>query len=364
MASETACTRPVYIWGPQFEFAESMNECGPCELYSLASLAEAFAFAPRLAASSASANLRWVKEGLGSDIISTDIQRSAISAANFGPDSAAIQWIDLAIRSSDATPLGRVDAMQKALARGEDFVTQASDDMAIFFGSFIDSGFDVLPMPEVALPVLLGLERLSIANVLLEGLETAVANQLKPLQHMMGSRWIAVPPLVALLLDRCGTWDDIPAELLALRKRFASARVELLKYELALAEAKTLGDHLDAIHDIEKVRVRIADVVAREERWGDTKSFVRHAWNIAKQGSLLKAATTAVDLALEPLLNRSTRRLAGHFIDIERQLREVRGYFELVERVFGESRVNRDAFRRFEPIKQRLTSAHQAAKEV
>jgi hypothetical protein len=230
--------------------------------------------------------------------------------------------------------------------------------MAAFFGTFFEEGFDVLPSPEFSLPVLSGLRRYTVARTLLRNLESQIAVQLKPLQSMMQSRLVPIPPLTALLLDRCKTADDIPSELSALRTRFSSARAELLKYELRLASANTLGDQFDAIRDIERAQLRIAEVVAREDRWGITKSLVRHAWDIAKQGSLFKAATSLVDLSLDPLLNRPSRRLATHFVDIQRQLREVNGYFGLLERVFGEKEVEHAAFQQFEPIQLRLENLH------
>jgi hypothetical protein len=355
MTGNNSSTRSVYIWGPQLELVSSMYECGPCELYELASVSETFAFAPQIAATRASAE-GWARIAGCSD---SEVQATDIPT-NLHADAAAAKWDSIAY-SSDATASGRVDAIRNALSCGDEFLRRASSGMAVAFESFHAKGVDVLPPPELSLPVLMGLNRLTVAKSLLRSLETQMSSRQQKIQPLIRSRFIPIPPLVGLLLDQCKTPDDIVPQLRNLRLRFAPARAELFKYEAALSEASSLGEQLEAIHDIEQVQERIAKVVAREERWSTTKTVVRHTWDIAKQGSLLKSATKVIDLALEPLLNHSSRHLAAHFVDIDRQLRDIPGYFKLIERVFGERRANHAAFEKFAPIQLSLSRLHSPA---
>lgn len=349
-------SRPVYVWGPQLFNLQDITKCGPCELYELTTLAEAYAFAPKVAAHGITESLSYVRDAFGPDLILTDVSHRASVEAGLTEESTIVRWDKVARRTTDAGE--RAVAVIRMLDEGEQALREATEEAARYYATFDREGFDLLSRVELTVPSLAAFQRYQLSRHLLAAIETPLLEKLEVLAGLTRTRGIPVPPMAALVLRKCRSGDDIVDALSRLRKEFEDTRREMGKYETALDLASSLGDQIDALNDIQAARERIAKTVASSEGLSSTTTLVRYAWDIGKQGSLMKAGTKAVDVILDLLQHRRSRRLAGRFVDIYKQLREVDGYPRLLERVFGEQNVDFRSFDRFEVVNKRLNALH------
>ena len=352
VAAEVQRARPLYIWGPQLEFLWSLTELGPCELFELSNLTQAFAFSEKLAAVSSAGSLPFVRDHLERDIILTDIVFEAQRNANLDDNSAIVQWENI-IRHGGASSSERVTCTLAAFNKGEVFFWKAVEDQRRFEETFIQAGFDMLPSAEFSLPMLAASRRFSIASELYKALCVAACDRLRLLAPLISSRIVMTPPLVAILLEKCKTLDEIPDQLCLMRKEFTSLREHLAKYESRLASTSKLGDQLEAVYELEKARGHISKEIGSTRKMGLSKSITSYAWHLTENIKDRRLAAKARRLLVSP-----SKQLAYHFIDIFDDLMNVNGYFSLLESKFGAKNVDHGSFERFKTVNDHLRQLH------
>jgi hypothetical protein len=157
----------------------------------------------------------------------------------------------------------------------------------------------------------------------------------------LGFRRLPIPPIGALLLERCQRPADIPRIIVELRDEFANLRGALSQLEFRLSEAKTLREKLDVRHDVEAQWETVARKLASRHRaawwwlWSAIEFGVRLV--LVPPAALQQALTAALSQARD---NPPRIRLQG-FLDIYAQATDTQ-YRELVQRVFAASVPDRD----------------------
>jgi len=71
-----------------------------------------------------------------------------------------------------------------------------------------------------------------------------------------------LPPLTSILLQRCKSRDDLPIELIKLRREFRFLRESLAKYQREFEEAQTIREKMDLKRDFQTSM----DLFARKTR--------------------------------------------------------------------------------------------------
>jgi len=157
----------------------------------------------------------------------------------------------------------------------------------------------------------------------------------------LGLRRLPIPPLGALLLERCQRPADIPRTIVELRNEFADLRGALSQLEDRLSEAKTLREKLDVRREVEAEWETVARkiVPSRRTSWWWLWSAIEFGVHLilAPPTALQQALTAALSQARD---NPPRIRLQG-FLDIYAQATDTR-YHELAQRVFGAAVPDRD----------------------
>ena len=157
----------------------------------------------------------------------------------------------------------------------------------------------------------------------------------------LGLRRLPIPPLGALLLERCQRPADIPRTIVELRNEFADLRGALSQLEDRLSEAKTLREKLDVRREVEAEWETVARkiVPSRRTSWWWLWSAIEFGVHLilAPPTALQEALTAALSQARD---NPPRIRLQG-FLDIYAQATDTR-YHELAQRVFGAAVPDRD----------------------
>jgi len=157
----------------------------------------------------------------------------------------------------------------------------------------------------------------------------------------LGLRRLPIPPLGALLFERCQRPADIPRTIVELRNEFADLRGALSQLEDRLSEAKTLREKLDVRREVEAEWETVARkiVPSRHTSWWWLWSAIEFGVHLilAPPTALQEALTAALSQARD---NPPRIRLQG-FLDIYAQATDTR-YHELAQRVFGAAVPDRD----------------------
>lgn len=321
--TDQSTVRPLYMWPFQAE-EPSRIEIGPCELAHLTAFTEAIVFAEKIVLDTGVFTETTI-DGLGEDLVhgGDAAFREARRRANLSSDDALGQW-DIRTRiSRNAAPVERVKGILALFNRGERFIEAAGRDARKFYRFFFSTGFDFCPDPEMTVPFLAGVQSVRPQRILIETVDAALRERLEIIGPLLQSRPIYVPSLTAILLNRCKNRSDIPDTFIQLRRDFREARETLANHRQSLAKASHLGEQLDAIRDLERATGIVSKRIVDSEGGVITRSTIRHAWDVMREADLAKLLTEPVDLLWEYLEKTEARRLAIHFVDIYRQLREI-----------------------------------------
>ncbi len=96
---------------------------------------------------------------------------------------------------------------------------------------------------------------------------------------------ISVPPLLAILLERCRSKDDIPEQLQILRNEFSDLRGEISKLEKEIRSGKSLGEQLEAIEIIERTREHLTAKIAGKKK-SNNNNYKTDMGQIGEDGNL------------------------------------------------------------------------------
>lgn len=161
--------------------------------------------------------------------------------------------------------------------------------------------------------------------------------------------WIyQLPPLTAILLDRCQRLEDIPDELINLRKEFKDLRGELGKFENKFSDANTIMDKLEIRKEFEASMNIFSDKVKRPKG-----RFIKTVLDfvVDQPGNFVKKDFTGS-------VNAITKELAAYiyqkkiypwvnsFADLYNKSLEIKENKGIYEHLFGEMSIN--YFKEFE----------------
>jgi len=174
--------------------------------------------------------------------------------------------------------------------------------------------------------------------------------------------WIYnLPPLTAILLERCRTLEDLPTELIRLRGEFKNLRESLTKYQKSYEEAVTIKDKLELKREFQNSIDLLMRKVTRSKRRimrtiidfavDQSDSMIRKDFIGPTTAVLGKLVEYVYDRKLYPWVN-SFLHMYDASISIESDL-------NLYKDIFGD--VNLDHFSELELFAQnssRLLSVH------
>ncbi len=181
-------------------------------------------------------------------------------------------------------------------------------------------------------------------------LYAAIANQYKisadRLARYDKAYRIPVPPLLAILLQRCKSREDIPQQLYRLRDEFKDLRSEVAELEKDVRSRKRFKEQIEAIEEIERVREALtARITGRKSL---TRSFVKRMFGGLDEMGVFKAFkkdfTTLLRWDEERILVNRVHR----FVDLWRLSVDVEKHYPLLQKVFGAESIDQNSFARLQ----------------
>ena len=156
---------------------------------------------------------------------------------------------------------------------------------------------------------------------------------------------IYIPPLLSILLSRCNKKDDFPERLIELREEFQNLRTSVHKYLKDIKKPKSLKEQLKVVQGI----VQAFDLLKKEMTEVHT-SIIYQSWEIVREGAPFKIFAGIMDLLVEKEKKDSILRQIHPFVDLWTMSLEIRDYGRLLEKVFGEEKINYESFRKSEQL--------------
>lgn len=148
----------------------------------------------------------------------------------------------------------------------------------------------------------------------------------------IGMSPVYIPPLIAILLHRCRSRDDIPDQVLNLREEFTPLRELGSTYEARILEGKTLGEKIDAMEELDASWDELVSALGTKEKH---TRLVYRAWDVVKSGNPLGVLSAALDRVISASEEKHVLSRVEHYLDIWKAARDVEGYESLIRRVFG-----------------------------
>lgn len=193
--------------------------------------------------------------------------------------------------------------------------------------------------------------RLPIAAKMLDSLETSVSRKayavlsraikadINALKDWSSPIRLYIPPIVAVLLDRCSSTSDIPDELLKLRKEFSGYRRKFTEYEQKIKNANNLS-----LEETVKVKVELnkAMRLAIKSEFKDTSTSILREipkfFDITLGPDLIPSGSTNILYVLTKGTQRVndwwTKRRVVYLLDMKKKMYKIRNYDKLFEKVF------------------------------
>jgi hypothetical protein len=179
--------------------------------------------------------------------------------------------------------------------------------------------------------------------------------------------WIySLPPLTAILLQRCKTLEDIPTELIKIRDEFKDLRSSLTKYEENYAEAVTLKDKLELKREFENsIKLFMRKVTGGRKRImktiidfsvGQSESVIRK--------DFIGPATAVLGKLVEYLYDRRLYPWMNSFLHMYDESLSIKPDLNLYKKIFGD--VNLDYFNELEIFAEnsnKLLNIHNTQKQ-
>lgn len=150
--------------------------------------------------------------------------------------------------------------------------------------------------------------------------------------------WIYhLPPLTSILLDRCQKFDDIPDELLNLRKEFKNLRKDLTNFQMKFDNADTIRDKIDLKREF-KESMNLFTNKAKRPKGRFIKTILDFAIEIP--GSAIKkdfsGSINSITKSLaEYIYQRRIYPWVNSFSDLYGKSLEIREEKDLYENFFG-----------------------------
>ena len=159
---------------------------------------------------------------------------------------------------------------------------------------------------------------------------------------------VSIPPLLAILLQRCKSQVDISSEIAGLRAEFADLRTEVAKLEKELLTAGTLGQQIQVMEEIEATRQFLTRKIAGRNSL--TTSFIKRVWGFSEEMGLFKAWKGDFgDLLRWDERRILTNRIRG-FLDLWQLAMNVEKHYPLLERVFGSNNIDDRSLSKFRDL--------------
>ncbi|WP_114750037.1 hypothetical protein [Pleomorphovibrio marinus] len=109
------------------------------------------------------------------------------------------------------------------------------------------------------------------------------------LEEYFGQTNQGIPPLVSILLSQCKSVDDLPENMLQLRKDFANLRNSVFNYEKRINEAENIKEQLDAIDEVNEFWNVFNKKYSKDSR------LLYQFWEIADESGYEKSIDKAID---------------------------------------------------------------------
>jgi len=270
---------------------------------------------------------------------------------------------------------GKVDRESVLLEALQSMAKRTRSDVLSEFSDFLEAGdfhsfvvgppvgygktvFSVRSSLFYLLPTIAKTNAFSFSKQMLSVINKVYQVDIEKFRRYFGPMRIEVPPLVAALLQRSRSREDIPDQLRDLRTEFEGARKKLAVLEAQIHGQNRLRDILNAIEELERTRQHLLQQVlrAREKK----TSIVRRIWYYGKEGGIWQALAKALDKALEWDATKPLTCRTQPFIDIYNQAMDIREdeYRRLLNRVFGENAIDYGALSRFQPVWKWIDDLH------
>jgi hypothetical protein len=152
-------------------------------------------------------------------------------------------------------------------------------------------------------------------------------------------RTVYLPPLLTILLSRCGSWLDIPKRLPELRYEFTGLRRDIVLWEEELARAETMQEQIQLRDDLDGI-VNSITKKYEDKRRGFYKSVSGAFLDSLEDGNLndvwskpLVAAAKEVGMLIPDTIR--SRKFTG-LLDLMDLALNIRDYSGLLHKVFGD----------------------------
>lgn len=168
-----------------------------------------------------------------------------------------------------------------------------------------------------------------------------------------------IPPLLAILLSRCKSPEDILPQLVLLRIEFSDLRKMTNEYYKQLNESKNLKEKLLILDELEAKKNALSKKLSRVNK----TTIVRRTWNIVKSGNPVKMLTNIADTALEWDEERSVYCKVSRYSDIYSVVvNDIKEYDKLIPKIFGDNGVDYKSFELLEPYLNDLKNSANRSK--
>jgi len=165
--------------------------------------------------------------------------------------------------------------------------------------------------------------------------------------------WIyCLPPLTAILLQRCTTLEDLPLELIKLRNEFKNLRESLTKYQEEYEDADTIKDKIEIKREFQNS----VDLFMRKVRGGRKRivktiiDFTVHQSDSVIHQDFSGPIKATVGKLVEYIYNRRLYPWMNSFLHLYDRSLEIKSEVNIYERIFG--KVNLDYLDEFELFAQ------------
>jgi hypothetical protein len=149
-----------------------------------------------------------------------------------------------------------------------------------------------------------------------------------------GIKQVYIPPIMSIVLDMSKKREDIPKEIIEVRKRFEPTRKKLTNLEESLYKETKLGRQLDIMDEMDNCWYALLSKMKKK----DTRILYKW-WNIVKEGTPLNMIIKYLDEKYSiDERDRTVANIEGIF-DLWKASRQVNKYERLLKKVFKEDLV-------------------------